>query len=33
MISDNDKEYLIRCVELAVEALEKGNSPFGSILV
>lgn len=33
MISDNDKEYLIRCVELAAEALEKGNSPFGSILV
>lgn len=33
MISEMDKKYLERCVELAGEALEKGNSPFGSILV
>lgn len=33
MITDNDRGYLERCVELAAEALEKGNSPFGSILV
>src|SRR5690625_4440145 len=33
MITEKDREYLKRCVELAREALEKGNSPFGSILV
>lgn len=33
MITDNDRGYLERCVELAARALEKGNSPFGSILV
>lgn len=33
MITDKDREYLERSVELAAEALEKGNSPFGSILV
>ncbi len=33
MISDTDKKYLQRCVELATKALEEGNHPFGSILV
>ncbi|KAI5460528.1 cytidine deaminase-like protein [Mariannaea sp. PMI_226] len=33
MISDKDTSYLRRCVELAREALEAGNSPFGSVLV
>lgn len=33
MITDEDRKYLERCVELAALALEKGNSPFGSILV
>ncbi len=32
-ISDNDLEYLRRCVELAREALDDGDEPFGSILV
>ena len=33
MVTDKDREYLKRSVDLAAEALEKGNSPFGSILV
>lgn len=33
MISNLDLKYLRRCVELAEIALEKGNAPFGSILV
>ena len=33
MISDLDLKYLRRCVELAEIALEKGNAPFGSVLV
>lgn len=33
MITDIDKKHLGRCVELAREALSKGNSPFGSVLV
>lgn len=33
MITEKDRRYLRRCVELAREALEKGNSPFGSVLV
>lgn len=33
MITAQDRKYLQRSVELASEALEKGNSPFGSILV
>ena len=33
MISQKDHEYLERAVELAEEALEKGDEPFGSILV
>ncbi|WP_462419645.1 nucleoside deaminase [Salinicoccus sp. Marseille-QA3877] len=33
MITIQDRKYLQRCVELAADAFEKGNSPFGSILV
>ena len=33
MITDNDMVYLRRCVELATEALEAGDEPFGSVLV
>lgn len=33
MITEDDKKYLKRSVELAQEALETGNSPFGSLLV
>lgn len=33
MISKKDQKYLKRAVELAEEALEKGDEPFGSILV
>lgn len=33
MINDTDLQYLRRCVELAEEALEKGDEPFGSVLV
>lgn len=33
MISDADIKYLNRCVELAAEALDKGDEPFGSVLV
>lgn len=33
MISDLDLKYLRRCVALAEIALEKGNAPFGSVLV
>ena len=33
MINDNDMMYLRRCVELATEALEAGDEPFGSVLV
>jgi tRNA(Arg) A34 adenosine deaminase TadA len=32
-ISDDDLERLRRCVELAREALDEGDEPFGSILV
>jgi len=32
-ISDEDLERLRRCVELAQEALDDGDEPFGSILV
>ena len=32
-LTDNDVEHLARCVELAREALENGDEPFGSILV
>lgn len=33
MITEKDKRYLKRSVELAEEALKTGNSPFGSLLV
>ena len=33
MITDNDMQHLRRCVELATEALEAGDEPFGSVLV
>lgn len=33
MIDDNDKKHLQRCIELATEALEAGDEPFGSVLV
>ncbi|MGI5486324.1 nucleoside deaminase [Microtetraspora malaysiensis] len=33
MLTDADLRHLRRCVELAAEALEKGDEPFGSVLV
>lgn len=33
MINDDDKQHLQRCIELATEALEAGDEPFGSVLV
>ena len=33
MITDNEMQHLRRCVELAAEALEAGDKPFGSVLV
>lgn len=33
MISETDMKHLQRCVELARTALEKGDEPFGSVLV
>ena len=33
MINDLDLKYLRRCVELAKTALDKGDEPFGSVLV
>jgi tRNA(Arg) A34 adenosine deaminase TadA len=33
MLTDADLRYLDRCVELATEALETGDEPFGSVLV
>lgn len=33
MIDDTDKKHLIRCIELAQEALDAGDEPFGSLLV
>lgn len=32
-IDDADRRWLLRCVELAAEALTDGDSPFGSVLV
>lgn len=32
-VSDDDRRYLRRCVELAREALTDGDEPFGSVLV
>jgi len=31
--TDSDHRHLTRCVELATEALEAGDEPFGSVLV
>lgn len=33
MISDTDLKHLRRCVELAAEAVDAGDEPFGSLLV
>ncbi len=33
MLTDAELRYLRRCIELAAEALEAGDEPFGSILV
>lgn len=33
MISETDKQYLRRCILLAAEAVEKGDEPFGSLLL
>ncbi|USQ78747.1 nucleoside deaminase [Ornithinimicrobium faecis] len=33
MITDDDLHHLRRCVELAREALDAGDEPFGSLLV
>lgn len=33
MVDDTDLRHLRRCVELAREALEAGDAPFGSVLV
>lgn len=33
MITETDLKHLKRCVELAKTALEKGDEPFGSVLV
>lgn len=33
MITDDDMIHLRRCVQLAAEALEAGDMPFGSVLV
>ncbi|MFI6500884.1 nucleoside deaminase [Nonomuraea typhae] len=32
-MDDKDLTYLRRCVELAAEALDEGDEPFGSVLV
>ncbi|MEU0841840.1 nucleoside deaminase [Streptomyces sp. NPDC005962] len=33
VVADDDLRHLRRCVELATEALETGDEPFGSVLV
>lgn len=33
MVNETNKKYLKRCIELAKEALGKGDRPFGSVLV
>lgn len=33
MVTETDLKHLRRCVELAETALEKGDEPFGSVLV
>lgn len=32
-VTDEDRRFLARCVDLAREALEDGDEPFGSVLV
>jgi hypothetical protein len=32
-LTESDREHLRRCVELAREAVEAGDEPFGSLLV
>ncbi len=32
-LTEGDRRHLRRCVELAQEALEAGDEPFGSVLV
>jgi tRNA(Arg) A34 adenosine deaminase TadA len=32
-MNERERQYLRRCVELAAEALEQGDEPFGSLLV
>jgi len=33
MLTDDDRKHLRRCVELAREAVDAGDAPFGSVLV
>jgi tRNA(Arg) A34 adenosine deaminase TadA len=33
LVTETDLTHLRRCVELAIEALEAGDEPFGSVLV
>ena len=33
MATDRERDYLQRCIELAREAMEAGDEPFGSVLV
>src|SRR5699024_4894561 len=33
MINDSDMKHLRRCIELAKDALDAGDKPFGSVLV
>lgn len=33
MVSESERAHLLRCVELASDALEAGDEPFGSVLV
>ncbi|ROZ79997.1 nucleoside deaminase [Pseudomonas neustonica] len=33
MVNDGELKYLHRCIELATQALELGDEPFGSVLV
>ena len=33
MVNDDDLQHLRRCLELAAEAIEAGDEPFGSVLV
>ncbi|GHD43399.1 tRNA-specific adenosine deaminase [Thalassobaculum fulvum] len=33
MVDDTDRKHLRRCLELAREALDAGDAPFGSVLV